>query len=290
MQQLTPKQKRDLLRLGEIADNGASGIVRVISKLEDDMDAEIGSLKEEIGGDIEKVAKRASEALAVAKETAKQEGKPGDPGEKGENGDDYILTEEDKNDIARKIRVPVVEKIIEKRTETIIREQPIVTEKQIPIALHTSPQEVRDLLELLLDDERLDARAIKNLEEAIRAYLTLNPQNPMLHPVALGNLPDVDVAGAATDQVLAWNGTYWHPKTITVAPSGSIIEATDSGDHQNFTLASALTTSAYFVSMNGGMYLQSDPSFPFSITSLTLTFTSPLPSDLSSLPINVICI
>src|SRR3990167_7289806 len=44
---------------------------------------------------------------------------------KGEKGDTYVLTEDDKKEIANKIDVPVVEKVIE-RVE-VIKEQPIVT-------------------------------------------------------------------------------------------------------------------------------------------------------------------
>lgn len=43
------------------------------------------------------------------------------------DGKDYVLTEEDKKDIASKIEVPIVEKIIEK--VEVIKEQPIIVEK-----------------------------------------------------------------------------------------------------------------------------------------------------------------
>ena len=49
---------------------------------------------------------------------------PGRPGNPGKDGKDYILTQKDKEEIATKIKVPVVEKIIEK-TE-VIKEQPII--------------------------------------------------------------------------------------------------------------------------------------------------------------------
>lgn len=46
-----------------------------------------------------------------------------------ENGENYILTEDDKKEIAGMIEAPVVEKVIEKHTKTIVEKQPIVTEK-----------------------------------------------------------------------------------------------------------------------------------------------------------------
>jgi hypothetical protein len=59
---------------------------------------------------------------------------------KGEDGKDYIITEKDKKDIAKSIKVPVVEKVIEK-TETIV-EKPIVKE----VAMKDSPTELIDKL------------------------------------------------------------------------------------------------------------------------------------------------
>lgn len=70
-----------------------------------------------------------------------------------------------------------------------------------------APQTLRDLLELLQGDERIDAKSIKGLPEAVKG---LNPPNgPMLHPVALGNLPDINVVGARPGQSLVYAGTYW---------------------------------------------------------------------------------
>lgn len=72
--------------------------------------------------------------------------------------------------------------------------------------------------------------------------------------------------------------------------SGSIISATDSGDHKNYTLAQTATTSAYYVIMNNGSYTTDDTSFGFSVLGTTLTFNSTLPSDLASTIIKLICV
>lgn len=66
------------------------------------------------------------------------------------DGENYLLTEKDKRDIASTIDVPIVEKIT---TETI-RE----------VSLKDTPEQLRDKLETLNDDARLDASAIKGLE------------------------------------------------------------------------------------------------------------------------------
>jgi hypothetical protein len=50
----------------------------------------------------------------------------GEPGAPGKDGKDYVLTQADKEEIASYIKVPVVEKVVEK-TE-VVREIPVVTE------------------------------------------------------------------------------------------------------------------------------------------------------------------
>jgi hypothetical protein len=52
--------------------------------------------------------------------------------EQPKDGEDYVLTEADKKEIASKIKVPIVEKVIEK-TE-VIKEQPIVTNQIVEVA------------------------------------------------------------------------------------------------------------------------------------------------------------
>ena len=72
----------------------------------------------------------------------------GDKGDsiKGDKGNSYILTETDKNDIAKKIKVPIVEKIIE-RVETI-KEQPIITNtvKEVAVKLPSIDEIVEQVL------------------------------------------------------------------------------------------------------------------------------------------------
>ncbi len=98
-------------------------------------------------------------------------GPPGPPGKDGEPGKDYVLTEQDKKEIAKiaakEVKVPVVEKIIEK-TE-IFHETPIVTEitKEIKIENPyelTGENVVNSINALEITPElQIDARHIKNL-------------------------------------------------------------------------------------------------------------------------------
>ena len=89
-------------------------------------------------------------------------GEDGKDGINGKDGKNYTLTEVDKKEIAKKIIVPVVEKVIEK-TE-IIKEQPIVT-NQIVKEIVTE-----------FDTTEIDNK-IKELEEMINALKTMNPRS-----------------------------------------------------------------------------------------------------------------
>lgn len=143
---LTTEQKKDrLMRIAKVLDGGNSALIKEIFALE--------------------------ERIAELKKIAK-----GEPGEPGKNGKDYILTKKDKAEIAGKITVPIVEKVIE-RTETI-KEQPVHYEtikeyksddkeiiENIEKDLPKLGESIRDGLELLEGDDRLDKKAIKGLEE-----------------------------------------------------------------------------------------------------------------------------
>lgn len=81
------------------------------------------------------------------------------------DGEDYILTNKDKQEIAQSITIPVVEKIIE-RTE-VIHETPIVTEVVKQVAVTDTPEAIRNKLESLEGDERLNIDAIRDLDERL---------------------------------------------------------------------------------------------------------------------------
>lgn len=254
MPSLTPQQKNKLQKLAKVVDKGSIAVVEHLFSVEEKIDG----LENKIP-DLEKVITAIKGKDGKNGENGK-DGK-GTSGRDGENGKDYILTEKDKKEIAKSISIPVVKQIVE--TKTIIREQPIVRETIVKeaIPLHTSPEEVRDLLELLFEDERLDAKSIKNLEIAFKAYLQLNPPNgPMLHPVSLGNLPDVNIAGAIVGQVLTWNGVYWDAENGGGGGSGVSVLRPTSGtvNDTNTTFVFAQIPSSIVI--NGQEWLPSSTS------------------------------
>lgn len=71
-------------------------------------------------------------------------GTQGDKGADGKDGENYILTEKDKKEIASSIKVPILEKIIEK-TETIIK-QPIITNEIKEIAKYEDRSQIVEKL------------------------------------------------------------------------------------------------------------------------------------------------
>lgn len=89
-------------------------------------------------------------------------------GEPGEKGDSYILTQNDKKEIASSIKVPIVEKVIEK---TIV-EQPVVTEVTNNVENPVTGEDiVYRVNDLPTDDEELkiDFIHIKNTENFVKS-------------------------------------------------------------------------------------------------------------------------
>lgn len=145
-------------------------ILRVDKEITEDLKGILGRLK-----DGEKLEARLNRAIANIKN--------------GEDGKDYVLTEEDRTAIASGIKVPVVEKIVEK-TE-VIREQPIVVEK----AMHDSGDTlVRKINALdILPELQIDAKHIKNLPTP--AGPTIVNRYHSTEFIRLEDTPDEYVAG-----------------------------------------------------------------------------------------------
>lgn len=123
-------------------------------------------IEEKIDNGLKTANNKAEKAIEIAKETQKMEGEPGHTPTDQElealiiplipeplEPKPYILTEKDKEDIAGKIEVPLVEKIVEKK-ETIIKEQPIVREysKETKIEDISGEKIVERINELSIDD------------------------------------------------------------------------------------------------------------------------------------------
>ena len=140
---------------------------------------------------------------------------------KGDPGKDYVLTAKDKKEIAKSIKVPIVEKTV----ETIIEKQPIVTNEIKEVAVTESSEKIKEKLESLEGDGRLDAKAIKNLPK----------------PSFGGGIKRIDgaldtrIISPANGQTLVWNSTrqVWENSSAggsgTPAGSDTQVQFNDGG-------------------------------------------------------------
>lgn len=135
-------------------------------------------------------------------------------------------------------------KLIPKVPDPIIFD-PTSLQNQIDVLLaYETPEleatEVRDKLETLKDEDRLDASAIKNLPEAVHT----ETKHVIATSTALWHLQDVDVAGIAVGQSIKWDGVRWIPFTPAGGTGTAVYNEVVSGATDTFTLAHTPTSSA----------------------------------------------
>lgn len=134
-------------------------------------------------------------------------------GDKGDDGKDYKLTATDKKEIAKSIKVPIVEKVIEK-TEVIV-EKPIITNEIKEVAVGDEPIVIKEKLESLEGDERLDAKSIKNLPVHSGGGIT-----------RIDDALDTDIDNPTNGQTLVYNSNtkQWENGTTSSGSGGHIIQ------------------------------------------------------------------
>lgn len=127
---------------------------------------------------------------------------------------------------------------------------------------------VRDLLETLTEEERLDASAIKNLPEATKSIVSgMNKVMPLY------NLLDVDIAGITAGQTIQWDGNKW----IAYTPAGSGgtpvwgEDLTSQGPGTSYTLANTPVSGTVRV-FKGGAYQQAGAGGDYTISGAVITF------------------
>lgn len=231
MSRIAKRQEKKTERIKTLAKRGAANNeLEIVDTLED----AISDSTEDICTDIEQLSSDLGEAVTVLHEAIKKKseeeyeyelseedkeelrGKPGAPGK------NYVLTEADKQEIASKIKP--VEKVIERTT--VRTEVPIVTRVIEEVAMHQTPEEVRDGLESLDGDERLDYTAIKGLEDllkksgakGVKLYGGTNGIFLYVDGVKKGIVKTLDFVGATYSLV---NGR----PTITMAGGGANIKS-----------------------------------------------------------------
>jgi len=133
MENLTPKQQKNILKIAKFLDNKESALVESFIELDDKLEM----LDEKIETVTENLKKKLEEELLYEVDEQKIADNVLSKITVPKNGEDYVLTEDDKQDIASKIVVPVVVKEVETIVEKVevIRETPIVTENVVEKAV-----------------------------------------------------------------------------------------------------------------------------------------------------------
>ena len=183
MQELTPKQKKRLGQTLDTAEGGILGVTALIFEVEDKIDLTILEVKDitdnvsvleqtvkdnfdEVRSDI--LAEQNKEEPLTEqeiKDIAVEAEKLVDKDNIAQKTFDLIPLKEISDKISKDIKVPVVEKIVERIIEKteVIRETPIVTNEIKEVAVAEEADVIVKKLQSLSGEERLDASAIKNL-------------------------------------------------------------------------------------------------------------------------------
>jgi FtsZ-interacting cell division protein YlmF len=172
------------------------------------------------------------------------------------DGKDYVLTEKDKEQIAKQIKVPIVEKVVEK-TE-VIKEQPIVTQHIREMAFY---EEADKIVKKLKNFKKswIELSQIEGFDDYMRSFgENFLQQAKSFIPRALQSLYDVQITNEPTEgQTLTWNTAKkkWVPGTAVGSNAGlTLLTATGTVDGTNadFTFTSKPT---YIVS-DGAWYVE----------------------------------
>jgi len=217
MENITPQQRRKLEKLLKLGQEGLPALLEYIFEIEEKLDVEMPAIMEVINritAETDDNALLSKIEEAVKRLTPEPEEIDYDKIAKlvtVKDGKDYILTEKDKKEIASKITVPKPQpdKIIEK-TETIIKEQPIEIIKEVAVItdeeITSRGEAIRDGLELLQDEERLDKKAIKGLDDYDEvSRLARTQRQGGGGKQNLYQLNDVNIQAPVAGQVLVYN-------------------------------------------------------------------------------------
>jgi hypothetical protein len=166
MPELTPQKKK---KIAEFLEKGDVAVFSYLLELEDKFEKLVNDTEKKIQAvDVANILEqvKGKDGYIPQKGIDYEDGRTPVKGVDYKDGEDYVLTDDDKNEIVSKIKVPIVEKIIEKRTETVIKEQPIITETKVENPFILSGVQVVDEINSLStddDDLKIDASHIKNL-------------------------------------------------------------------------------------------------------------------------------
>ncbi len=178
--ELDPKQKKKLEKLAKHLEDSDVSTVESLIELDEKIDSLNTKIDTGLSSISDELKKKLDEELSyevdedqIVENVLNQIPIPKD-GEPGKDGEDYILTDQDKMEIALSIDVPIVEKetVIEK-TE-VIHETPIVTENIVEKAVTDEPLIIADKLNTL--KEKVEPYVIKGYRDLERIAKENNAQ------------------------------------------------------------------------------------------------------------------
>ena len=213
-------------------------------------------------------------------------------GEKGDSikGDSYILTELDKKEIAKKIDVPVVEKVIE-----IIKEQPIVTEitkiiNEIKeVAIFETPEQIVDKVNTSSTKVKKEViEGIEQMEENINTIKT--------RPISIGGRQGMQLYTngtkrglvqtinliAGTGITLTYTRSYGRNDVLIDATGSSLTALPATGAINSVNTAFVFTEKPTYIISDGAFYRENS-GWTWNAGLLTATMTIPPNDDLYGL-------
>jgi len=232
---------RNIKEFNDIKEAFEKKAERIISKLNDDNALNIDGLKQKLSGSL---------SDQMEKMNKEYQGKMYEMETKilnlkdGKDADEVAIL----NSLKSQIKIPTIEELKDD--------------------LPRMGAEIRDALELLQGDERLNIDAIKGLQELLdqlknRASVVGGGGNRYLD-----NLANVNPTGKANGSVLRWDSTLdrWVPGVISGGGGVETPTGTINGVNKTFTV----TTTPLFITYNGQtMYENSG----YTLSSLTITMT-----------------
>lgn len=156
-----------------------------ITTLEGSLDAGLATIKDSTDTHYEIVNKMTKNILNDIKGEKGDVGEKGDKGDKGDNGRDGVDGKDGRD--GRDGRDGLDGKDADVDIEEISTMVLADVMSQLPEATEITPEETRDKLELLKDDERLDAKAIKNIKNYDDEIATLQNRTQLLVQLTSGS-------------------------------------------------------------------------------------------------------
>lgn len=216
---------------------------------------------------------------------------------KGDKGDDYVLTTADKDEIAARIKVPVVDKVIERVIERVevVKEKPVITE------VHHTTNEVREVAvtdsgdkiiekindsEKVIDRERIDGLndEIEELEKKIDSKNTSGPRSffgargvqLFVNSQKKGLVSSLNIIPGVGVSLSYSEAFGRNDLTISAAASTSVLTATGTIDDSNMTFA--FSSEPSLVVINGASYRTTGGPITWTWDGSHVTISSPVGS------------